>query len=638
MFLSELEKFVFHKGLQGCPLNDVPADLLNTFPDSKLLEIVKHENNLELPSSLVEIPIEENAFDLESLENRENFDIRWKLEYWRRLAFKGYKQHSMMLAKLIVILCNEPNGITKEQISTKYGKAARKIVVQYRDDRDPNKLFSYNEQDQTYHYINEWVMENKEFPDDLFTSNQYAGFKKHTPDVSNTKKKSIESSTEKIESPFLPTQKSIENSVELSPMKSKLVDDEKFAQIETVVKQHEKGVTMTYIRQKFNLNSKESFYCLEEFKKRKGYLVSKDRSGTKILSLGEMENKYFDNEMVKFLIDICLTTRIFLLSDLPKELKKMLVTMNMSDDQFIGILEDQDFNTIEIRSKFIGSELVIFSNSVNEEDPDLLDAFERAKTKISNYFNLKVKQIFLKNVFMNSFDNNYSSLLKERVMYFYKFIHDQIKLKNDFFHLTNESLLQMSFSSFVRCVPFRSDFQFLKIAFEAAKKFKFLKNYFLNFKTGIFDEITSSEFENINIALLKEFQNITVADLLDAFKVGSDFHKNISSRINVYEFERIVYSLVKYNIFEGFSTAEYFYFEQIEGIEKYIDKVLSEINDDASETAAIKIPYPIRKDFYDQICDFSQDEFIQKATELTNSLFENGTVKDFFMKKIQSFK
>lgn len=94
---------------------------------------------------------------------------------------------------------------------------------------------------------------------------------------------------------------------------------------------------------------------------------------------------------------------------------------------------------------------------------------------------------------------------------------------------------------------------------------------------------------------------------------------------------------MKYNIFESYSDLEYIYFEKIEGIEKYIDRILLEISNEVSDQQMPSIPYPARRQFFDQICGFSPDEFYSKTRELIENTFD-GVYREFFMKKLQGFE
>ncbi|ELA41431.1 uncharacterized protein VICG_01536 [Vittaforma corneae ATCC 50505] len=120
-------------------------------------------------------------------------------------------------------------------------------------------------------------------------------------------------------------------------------------------------------------------------------------------------------------------------------------------------------------------------------------------------------------------------------------------------------------------------------------------------------------------------------------KKGSETYNALASRVKIYEFDRILQAFLKYNIFEGFNDGQmYLFFEHIEGIEKYIEKILSDISEESNEVSGHSISYPVRKKFYDLICDFSQDEFQSKTQTLIEQNFE-GDAREFFLKKLQTF-
>lgn len=600
--MSEVENFIINRGINGCPLLEIPTDLLAQINDSIALEIVKHENNTDFPTSLIVKTPPEQVFTLNQISsNFDGFDIRFTFEMWRRVIFRTQKFHSAPIIKFIQILFENPEGVTKEQAELLLGNS-KKRVPEWSEGLHKAKILDINNGIIKYKF--DWVNGSTELPDDLFTSPSYCVTKQSAIDLG-----------------FLPN-----NSIS----KKRMVDAEK------EIKGHDKGVELRVLKKKLNLNVKEVNGLVDELKSRDNYVVGKDHSVTKVSYLGELGNSYIDPTMINYLIDMCTATKIFMLSDLPKDLKKLKNTMNLEEVQFISILEDYQFNIIEIRSKYINSEFVVFASFVEGDDADLLLAFEKAKSKISRNFYIKVKTTFLKNIYLNSFDNNYSPFLKERVKIFYKFILSEMKNNQNYFCLNSETLLNMSFSSFVKCVPFRSDFQFFKIAFDASKRLKKLENSFL-IKNRKFDDITAGEYEELNCDLLDKMSHYTVLDILKTYKKGTEGYKNLISKVNVYEFDRIIHSLVKYNIFEGFSTDKYFYLEQIEGIENYIEKVLFEITEESCENANVNISYPARKHFFDQIIGFSQDEFYQKTVQLVEASFE-GDVKEFFLKKVRNFK
>lgn len=633
MRLSEIENFVFKKGILGCPLEEVPEDLLDQIKESHALEIVNHSANLTFPTSLTEKTPDSEVHQLDDLETFKDKDLRFKFEMWRRLIFKGEKFHSIAMAMFVQMMLDKPEGVTKAEVYEKFSSRNNRIKEWI--DR-LKKCDAITVKDDVYIYNIELVDGTIDLPDDLFTSPAYCITFKQAFDLGLIDKiprvnipKNLKDKDE------LP----IQNKRGLVKMNlSQLLSPERMQQIQKVIKEYPHGIELGILKKRLRMTKVELNHLVDVIGKDKNFLVTNNgKNPDKISYLGEMNCSFVDSQMVNFLVDICLSAKYFILSELPKDVKKMKTSMNVSEEDFITMLEDNNFSIIEIRSKFVNPEFVAFAPSIESDDQKLIALFDKAKEKLSLHFKTKVKFVFLKNIYMNSFDNNYSPSFKERVNLFYHFIVSQMNINDGYFYLNNFTLLNMKFSTLVRCIPFRSDFQFLKMAQDASRSLKPLRNSFQNFKDKKFDELTSEEFETINRELISIFENYTVADILKAFKLESEEYKTLYSRIDIHEFYRIILALVKYNIFEGFQSKDYYFFEGIKGIEKYVQKILTDIPDDSAEEAMIIIPYPVRKLFYDQISEFPEEEFYERAKSVIETNYK-GEVAEFFMKKLNDFK
>ena len=631
MRLSELENFVIHKGIMGCPLDTVPVHILNQFNDSKALEIVKHDPKCDFPASFLEKTPDSDVFQLQQLKSYKDYDIRFKFEMWRRVVFKGLKLHSNGMSRLIHFLIQNPEGASRNEIYQNLTYHMKRMN-EWTDRLTENNIVRVKNDFYTFNF--DWIDGECELPDDLFTSAAYCITFKQAHDLGL-----LEEIPERIKKPEdKKATKTKEMSILNKMQLSRILSPEKLNKIEDVIKEYDHGVELHVLRKKLKMNRTETNDLVNNLKKRKNFqVIGSGKNSDMISYLGEMNSVYYDAEEINFLIDICRTARVFILSELPNEISKMKNAMNLDDQAFIPMLEDQGFTIIEIRSIYVNPQFVVFSNSVESDDPLLLEVFEKAKNNVSNIFKSKIEMTFLRNAYMSALDNNFSSSFQERVDLFYKFILSQIKINNGYFYLNNSSLLKMKFSTFVQCVPLRSEFQFLSIARDAAKRYKSLKSTLDKIKDYEFENLDTDQFEEINSELLEKMKKYTVSDILKCFKEHSDEYNDILSRIDVHEFYRIILSLVQFNIFDGFRNDRYYYLEKIKGTEKHIESLFAEIPDESAESNAPFVSFPNRKFLFDQILNFSQEEFVEKTRNVIESNFVDQA-KDFFLKKLSNFK
>lgn len=607
MELLDAEKFVALRGILGCPLADVPSKFLNAVDSSEILEIVVHDDNLTVPDSLLYNLPKSKTYSLKELKSYTDYDVRMNFEAWRALAFNNSRLHAGRLAQCVSVLMANPHGVTRKTIKG---------------------LIPNSEKN-----IHKWVQQ-------LAKENVICIENVNGSEILKFNFDLIEKANKL---PAQPTTHPKDNDATVTTTKDygkAKVTNEIVQQAEKVIKEHENIMPIRDLQESLMLEPETAELLVDKLGERPNYQVHMlNGKYDKIEYIGEMNTMFATNDMVDFLIDMCRASRILVMSELPKDIKKMKASLQLDDERFLDVLEDSDFSIIEIRSKYISSEFVIFSDTVSDTDFELINIIEKAKAKVVKYFRTKVKYTFLKNVYLNAFDNNYLPCLKERVLHFYKYIVSQMECSSYYFYLNSAKLLDMDFTTFIRCVPLRLEFQFIKIVSEIAKKNRKLKSSVdLPISLENVDNIPGDVFEKLNLCCLEAVSSLTLGDVLGMLKKGSDAYNALASRINICEFDRILQAFLKYNIFEGFNDDQkYLFFEHIEGIEKYIEKILSDISDDPNEVAGCSISYPARKKLYDLICDLSQDEFHSKTLKLIEQNFE-GDAKEFFLKKLQTFK
>lgn len=619
MSLQELEKFIFYKGILGCRLDKVPDRLLAQIDDCTALEIVDKSAVKDYPYSINDFEFcYPETYNLEEINNFSEYVLRPKVDAWRELIFLGRPLHSGILAAFISIVVQNPDGVDKKFVKSAVVGSEKNISKWLRNLTELNIISVENKKaDEDIIYFNKDLIEGESV--------------NYVPNEESEKIAKLAAKKKDDKKKNMATLEKEKNQKQVKAPKTKLDIIKLMEQAISAIKDHQHGIPIKSLRVWLNINEEEMSALIEKFDSMKGFeVVRVANEPVKIVYKGTKENEMFNFEAVTFLVGMCKTYKIFLLSEQPKELKSFKNSVGISDENLLEIMERNGFKIIEIRYKYMNSDFVIFSSEINENDEELLSIIEKAKNKIARYFKVKVQNIFFRNSFYTIFDNNYSPFLKERVLLLYKFINEQIEKNNDFFTLNSESILEMNFYAFVKVIPLRAEFHFLEIISDIAnlESARMGKKYF--------EGLSSDEIERLNEKCLKIAKNHTLGEILNKLLDGTDCKNNLLSRINIIELDKILLSLVKYNIFEGFSDSKFIYFEAIDGIESYIDRIFQNIIDDGNE-AIVYVPYGVRKNLYEKIGEFSPEEFYQKTKEIIEKTFE-GSEKDFFMKKLQIFE
>lgn len=593
MGLLDVEKFVFYKGILGCPLKEIPDNLMHEVGEADTLEIVGSD---DLDSLYSLANGSSNTYNVNDIDPEGNFTIKPKYEAWRKIVFNGRNIHSEKITTFCTLAIQHPEGLTKKFVKS----------------RIPNSEKS----------LSKWIKKLEE-ADVIYTELASNGVEVIKFNYNLIEKpREIENATA-MPAPKAKTKQSSE--LDIGEMIEKSVE---------AIRDYPEGMPIRRLRAFLNASSNVLKAVIRKFRDMEGFkVIEKNNTPSKIMFTGAIKTEYIDVEMVKFLLDICRSLRIIVLSEQPKELGEMKFAMGIGDGKLMEILEDNNFKVIEIRHKYINSDFVVFSPDVEDNDEELITAVMWVKDKMARYFRAKIKGIFFNNIYLISLDNNYSPHLKERVMYFYRYVIEQMKNNTMFFFFSNETLLNMSFFSFVRCVSLRTEFHFIEIMVQVGRH--------LGFSEGItkkqLEALSPEEYDKINAECLEASKNYTLGQVLDMLEDGSETKASLLGRASVQEFQRILLSVVKHNIFKSYSDQEYIYFEKIEGIEKCIDRILTEINDEASDQQSSSVPYPARRWLFDQICEFLPDEFYSKTKELIENTFD-GAYKEFFMRKLQNFE
>lgn len=597
MGLLDVEKFVFYKGILGCPLREVPDNLIHEIYKADTLEIVNASDSLDVPHSLNSTSILE-TYNINDIDPKGDFAIRPKYEAWRRIVFNGKNIHSRNMATLCTLIIQHPEGVTKRFVKDNIPNSGKSLSEWIRRLEDANAVYIDTiSKDVELIRFNYDLIENQGDP-----KNKTA----RPPCKFRTRE-----SLRKIQI----TDEMIETSMD-------------------AIRDYPDGIPIVRLQEFLNVSDAAikgvigRFRTIDDFK-----VIENNGTPSKILFNGIIKTEYIDAEMVRSLLDMCNLLRIIVLSEQPKELEEMKAEMGVDDEKLMEILEDNDFRIMEIRYNYVSPEFVVFSSEIDGADKDLVDTIAKVKSKMPGHFRAKVRATFFKNLHLASFDNNYSPHLRERVMHFYRYVVERMR-STMFFFFNNDTLLEMNFFAFVRSVPLKTEFYFIEIM------------AYIGFKSGrLSDKITKEkietltleEYEKMNEEYLLIAKGYTLGEVLDMLEDGTENKVNLLDRVNIREFEGILLSTTECRIFESYTDLKYIYFKRIKVTEEHIDKVLMEICDEAPDQQALNIPYPVRRDIFNQICEFSPDEFYSKTMDLIESVADSA-YRESFTKKLQSFK
>lgn len=494
MGLLDVEKFVLYKGILGCPLRELPDNLVHEIDKADALEIVEAEDSLGIPHSLINASAP-NTYNINEIDSKGDFVIRPKHEAWRKIVFNGKNIHSGNMAAFCTLAIQHPEGLTKRFVKSRIPSSEKNLSKWIRRLEKANVLHMEMASDDA---------EIIKFNYDLIERQGEPGVVAAMPASRSTLKRSSET---------LATDETVERAME-------------------AIKDYPNGMPTRRLRALLNASDGVLKAVIGRFRTMEDFqVVENNGKPLKIMFTGTIKTKYIDAEIVEFLLDMCRSLRVIVLSEQPKELKKMKVAMGIGDERLTEILEDNDFKIIEIRSKYLNSDFVVFSPQVDDTDEELIAAITRAKSKMARYFRTKIKNTFFKNIYFTSFDNNYSPHLKERVMCFYRYIAEQMKNNAMFFFFSNETLLEMNFFSFIRSVPLRTDLHFIEIMTQVGKR------------SGRFSEETTKrqleslgpgEYDKINTECLGMAKKYTLGQVLDMLEDSAESKINLLARVNVH--------------------------------------------------------------------------------------------------------
>lgn len=572
MAFTDLEIFVFSRGLLGCRLKEIPTNLLGQFSRSPNLEIVQSRICTSFPTSINEEHFANSKrYTLTEAKDPNNFSMKPTVEAFRRVIFGGKAIHSGILSAFVSYLIQSPTGIERTDIKN---------------------LIPGSEKN-----ISKWIK---------VLSMQEIIYLSDSGRIIHFNRSIIDPHAVRLASTSVP--------VELEP--------EMLTNAKSIIRDHENGIPYDSLKSLLQAEDSVMQEIITNLESQGSYKLLESSEARKIIYMNE------NNSKINILLSICHSLRLFLLSEQSKELKQFKKEVDMTDEHMVEILEDKGFKVIEIRYKYMNSDFLVYDNGVDEDSDEFRDLVEKAQSKIARYFKHKIQATFLRNPVMTVLDNNYCPILKERVMVFYKFISAKISKTNGFFYLCVNSLKTMDFHSFIKIVPLRAEFQFLEIMTEVVKNEKLPKKYF--------ESLSEEEFASLNSQYLELAKKYSVADVLEILGDGSEAKACLLQRVCLSEFEKILISVVKYNIFEGFSDDKYIYFEAIEGIEGYIDRTLQSIVEEG-EVSEPFVQYPGRRLFYEHITKFSPHEFYYMAKKRIDEDLK-GEEKEFFSKKLLGFE
>lgn len=612
MALNDLEKFIFYKGVLGCSLDKVPSDLLRQLDEANTLEIVDSSVTMRYPSSLKDLHFcMAGTYSLNKCMEYHRYVLKPKIDAWRSIVFLGKPLHSGLLAAFMSIIMQNPDGVDKKYVKSCVAGCEKNMSKWLRNLSEHNiiRVVSRSAEHETIFF-------NKDLIEDRNVTYLEKG-------NLNKTYKMIAKKNEKQMLDTLPGSSLKARNMEIQEVLEKAI---------SAIKDHQHGIPVKSLKVWLSINDEEMVDLLEIISSMDGFqIIKNDNVPVKIIYKTMIDLSGISEDAKTFIIGICRTYRMFLLSEQPKELKTFKNSANISDEEFLKIMEKNQFTILEIRYKYMNSDYLIYRSDIDDNNEDLIDLLEKAKNKIARYFKVKVQNIFFRNSFLTTFDNHYTPFFKERMLVLYKFICQQMEKHAGLFFLNNNSILDINFYSFVRVVPLRLEFQFLEIISEIAclSSARMGKKYF--------EGLLCSELEVLNEECVLIAQKYTLGDVLSLLPDGSDSKNALLARVNILELDKILLSLAKYNIFEGFYSSKYIYFEAIQGIDGYIDRIFQTIIDEGNDSLNVYVPYGVRRMLYERIAEFSSEKFYSGTKDVIEEMF-HGAEKEHYMKKLQSFE
>lgn len=325
-----------------------------------------------------------------------------------------------------------------------------------------------------------------------------------------------------------------------------------------------------------------------------------------------------DNALLKYVRD----RGVVLLSECKSEIEKICPgVFAAGESRFLDFFEENDFEIMEIRSKYISAEFIIADSNVPKECEAFTAAVGRAEQKIARLFYETIRSAFLVGKNFAVIDNGYAFELRERVRLFYDYVREQMRENDSRFLFDRRALGRMSFSVFVACVPLRYENLLAEAMICVAERRGPIPGFDPSAARARLRDNSTDGPGIVHEQAKEAAQHVKLADVLECADCTQLWAQFLRSKARIGEFGVIFNAIVRYNVFEVFEKEGYVYFAVIDDIDDYIEKVLPEITGDPYSRVGACISYALRKNYFEEISKLSQEEFYKKARLLAKDHF-----------------
>jgi HTH-like len=613
-------------GLYGKPLNELSETQISVIRGSEYAEVVLKEQVESLKEKFHFETLSGNQIaNVSKLKPADKYVVRLSSTGWRRIIMKGLNisgfGYYQIMSEILMKGCLSRSELRKlvsdpNHSFSKWLKKLQSCNILRATNKDNEEFYSYIEPG------DENITAEQPFINSEPLLKQQSLSQNTTPKRQANKISNISASQ--------PSKR------QKSTPKKQVFDPETFlANNMEMIKSYDNGILLETLKNETHLNDEQIENLTDYVSEGKESMLEivELNDGKAIIYIQEICAKNIDSETLQKLVECGREWKIFLLSEKRSDLKKIAPTLFQKNDEVaLEIFEENGFGAVEIRSKYISPEFVIFISEIEKDDENLHQYLQKTKAKVHRYFKDKVKNIFYKNTYLNSLDNGYIPELKSRIKVFYEFIMSQLTADKKFFILDTKALLEFKMLPFLSCIPIKTEHFLIEIVIDIS----------CNTNSELSSDLSKIDLETLDCEsyplIIKKCQDflgeMKIKDVISNLSHGSVLREILYSKISVAEFDKLLTALTSYNIFESYSDESYFYFEVIEGIEDYVNLLFRDISENADSTF-LYAPYADRKRFYDQIIEFSQEEFYHKSMLLLKEGYSANTI-EYFTKKLQA--
>lgn len=613
--MNAFERKLISYGVGGRPLNDVPADVIQDALASDSAEIVLAKDVESLMENFSTNDLK-NCFkgDISKLKNKKDYVLRIKTNEWRRLVLKSKTKRSKAFYVITSLLVTNPEGLSKTDLKKNIGRPLKKWNAWMEPLIDDNIVMCATKDGQMHYTYNFERLDDEE--PERETEEKHTAVAQRQKTGAERKK-----SKTKLNEGTSDAVQSLDRSLYVKAFK--------------MLKSSDDTVALDDLRQKLAIQSDMSYdLFLEELQKLFPVQLVSDAQGQKRIVLDAVA----EGGMRKRMLEFGEKNKIMILSDHRPEISKINPNaFSRGDSGVVDFFEENGFIAVEIRSKYIPPEFIIHLQDISRDDDVFVEFTQKAKVKIAGLFRERIRSIFYQNPHFAVFDNGFIPELRERVRLFYAFIYDQMKCSNFQMVFDREVLLKMEFLAFASCIPLGFENLVLEIAIQHTEKSGDPQGFDLDRAKSCVRDNDFCDYGALYEQSLEALHGVTCGNVLDLGDYTRPSIAYLRSKLNIGEFDKIFSAILKYNMFEISESDSFLYFQMVGGVDDCTERIYSEIKNETNDKHSVFISRADRKTFFDKVCEFSQEEFVEKVRELLKINFA-PPVRKYYSQKLRLFK